>query len=181
NLEVLQIRGRFTEYPLEYESFGHENLKTLIIETADLSDYNLDEICSSDLPSLEYLEIWLGRQLEDEVDSLSSILNYDSFPNLKYLGLKSGEQSDRLAQAIVNSPILEHLYVLDLSMGTLTDTGVEALLNCPEIEQLDTLDISYNAVSEGAIGFLSELDINLIADNQAEDPYYSDRYSTLHE
>ena len=181
NLEVLQVRGCFCGYPLECEDSQHKNLKTLIIETADISDRNLSQICNLDLPALEYLEIWLGRQVRDEVKSLDRILNEDPFPWLKYLGLKSGEQSDRIAQAIVNSPVLKHLYVLDLSLGTLTDTGVEALLNCPEIEQLDTLDISYNAVSEGAIACLSALDINLIANNQANDPYYGHRYSTLHE
>ena len=181
NLEVLQVCGKFSEYPLECEDLKHDRLKTLIIETADISDRNLSQICNLDLPALEYLEIWLGRWVRDEVKSLYRILNSNPFPYLKYLGLKSGEKSDRVAQAIVNSPVLKHLYVLDLSMGSLTDTGVEALLNCPEIEQLDTLDISYNAVSEGAIAYLSELNINLIADNQADDPYYGHRYSTLHE
>ncbi|EAZ90317.1 hypothetical protein [Crocosphaera chwakensis] len=182
NLEVLQVCGKFSDYPFECEGLKHDCLKTLIIETADLSDYNLEEICCLDLPELEYLEIWLGRRMRrNEVDSLSSILNYNSFPNLKYLGLKSGEDSDLVAQAIIDSPILKHLSVLDLSMGTLTDAGVEPLLNCPEIEQLDTLDISNNAVSEEAIGFLSEIIYNLIADNQANTPYDSYRYSTLHE
>ena len=180
NLEVLQVCGHFGNYPLECEDLKHENLKTLIIETADISDSNLSQICNLNLPALEYLEIWLGRW-RNKVSSLDSILVDDSFPQLKYLGLKSGEESDRIAQAIVNSTVLKHLYVLDLSMGSLTDNGVEALLNCPEIEQLDTLDISYNAVSEGAIACLSALDINLIANNQANDPYYGHRYSTLHE
>lgn len=180
NLEVLQVCGNFGNYPLECDDLQHDRLKTLIIETADISERNLSQICNLDLPALEYLEIWLGRW-RNEVSSLDSVLVYDSFPQLKYLGLKSGEQSDRVAQAIVNSPVLKHLYVLDLSLGSLTDNGVEALLNCPEIEQLDTLDISYNAVSEGAIAYLSELNINLIADNQADDPYYGHRYLTLHE
>ena len=180
-LEVLQVCGKFSEYPLECEDLKHDRFKTLIIETADIYEHNLTQICNLDLPSLEYLELWLGRWARNEVKSLDRILNSDPFPWLKYLGLKSGEQNDRIAQAIVNSPILEHLYILDLSMGSLTDNGVEALLNCPEIEQLDTLDISYNAVSESAIACLSALDINLIANNQANDPYYGHRYSTLHE
>lgn len=179
NLEVLQVRGRFSEYSLECGGLRHKNLKTLIIETADLNNYNLTEIGIIDLPKLEYLEIWLGRQAG--VENLGFILTHDSFPNLKYLGLKSGEQTDKIAQAIINAPVLKHLSVLDLSMGTLTDNGVEALLNCPEIEQLHTLDISYNAVSEGAIAYLSELSCNLIADNQAGDPYYGHRYSALYE
>ena len=182
NLEVLQVRGRFSENPLESEDLKHENLKTLIIETVDLSDYNLAEICSLNLPELEYLEIWLGRQIEDAIISLHYILDYDSFPKLKYLGLKSSNHSDRIVEALVDSPILEHLYVLDLSMGTLTDNGVEPLITCAEnIEQLHTLDISENAVSEGAIAYLSELYYNLIADNQADYPYYCHRYYTLYE
>lgn len=179
NLEVLQVRGDFNEYPRNCENLNHENLKTLIIETSDLHEYNLNRIGNSNLPKLEYLEIWIGRRLEDEVNSLSSILNYDSFPNLKYLGLKGSLQSDRIAQAIVNSPILKHLSVLDLSMGLLTDTGAEALLNCSAIEKFHTLDISYNTVSESAISRLSELSCNLIADNQRahlNNDYYEPRW-----
>ena len=158
NLQVLQICDRFCNYKLECESLRHQHLKTLIGETADLDNQNIAQICAHELPALEYLELWLGRQLsvQPTIDTLLPILFGESFPKLSYLGLCSSECSDLIAEALVQSPILERLTELDLSMGNLSDSGAEALLN-PAINKLHTLNIANNCVSEGMIQKLLQL------------------------
>ncbi|WP_198139190.1 HEAT repeat domain-containing protein [Crocosphaera chwakensis] len=170
-LEVLQVSGSFFVYPLECEGFRHENLKTLIIETVDLSNYNLTQICNLDLPMLEYLEIWLGIKIYSIDNELDSLFLGKSFPNLKYLGLKSAGPADIIAEKIINSSLLDRLLILDLSMGCLTDEGANLLRNFPKIEKLHTLDISEN------YGYSYE---------DGGQKYYccdkgSDRYSALYE
>ncbi len=186
NLQVLQIRGCFCNYKLECESLRHKHLKTLIVETADLYNQNLAQICALELPALEYLELWLGRQLsvQPTIDTLLPIFFGESFPKLSYLGLCSSEFSDQIAQALVQSPILERLTALDLSMGNLSNSGAEALLNCPAIDKLLTLDITKNCVSEGMIQRLLQLNCQVIADDQevvCERDCGASRYSALHE
>jgi hypothetical protein len=181
NLEVLQIRGYFVEYMLECDCLKHKHLKTLVIETADLSRKNLDQICTLELPALEYLELWLGRQLRESIiDNLSPILFGESFPNLRYLGLRSSECTNQLAQAIVQSPIINRLTILDLSMGTLTDEGAKILLNCPAINQLLTLNVSNNYLSTAMIEQLSQLNCQVIANPQDREDS-GNRYYALHE
>lgn len=187
NLQVLQIRGCFCEYELECKSLRHEHLKTLIVETADLDARNLAQICALELPALEYLELWLGRRLWDAkstIDTLMPILFGESLPNLSYLGLRSSENADLIAEALVQSPILESLTALDLSMGNLSNSGAATLLNCPAIDKLYTLNIANNLVSEGMVQRLLQLNCQVIADNQEEDcegGYGYSRYSALHE
>ena len=185
NLEVLQVRGFCGDTKLT--SLQHDKLKTLIVETADISDQNIAHICASDLPALEYFELWMGRDYNQPpdaiLDSLKPIIFDDSFPNLTYLGLRSSEYSDLLAEALVQSPVIEHLAVLDLSMGNLTDEGAEALLNCSAINQLHTLNITNNCVSSETIKQLYELGCWVIADSQ-EDFYErggASRYYALYE
>lgn len=182
NLQVLQIRGRFCNYKLECESLRHEHLKTLIVETAVLDDRNLAQICALELPALEYLELWLGVQTS--IDTLLPILFGESLPKLSYLGLRSSGCSDLIAQALVQSPILERLTALDLSMGNLSDSGAEALLNCPTINKLHTLNIANNCVSEGMVQRLLQLSCQVIADDQEEEAERgcgASRYFALHE
>ncbi|MEH2264459.1 HEAT repeat domain-containing protein [Nostoc sp.] len=187
NLELLKIRGQFYEYLLECETLIHENLKTLIIETADIDERNFSQICALQLPNLECLELWLGRQLDHStfiMDRLTPILFGESFPNLAYLGLRSSEFSDLLAENIVQSPIIERLLVLDLSMGNLSNYGAEALLNCPAINQLHTLNISNNCLSESMVQRLLQLNCQVIADEQEDEIERGcggSRYSALHE
>lgn len=185
-LQVLQICGCFYVYELECKSLRHEHLKTLIVETADLDDRNLAQICALELPNLEYLELWLGRQLaaQSTIDTLMPILFGDSFPKLSYLGLRSSEDADLIAEALVQSPILERLTALELSMGNLSDSGAATLLNCPAIDKLYTLNIANNLISEGMVQRLLQLNCQVIADNQEEDcegGYGYSRYSALHE
>lgn len=198
NLEVLQVRGCTIgdDYGLEFSPLRHERLKTLIVETGyELSRLIIDQICALELPALEYLELWLGSDeyyyysgdYSEEgcsieysaLKNLMPIISGEAFPELKYLGLCSSEYSDAIAEAIVDSPLINRLAVLDLSMGTLTDEGAKALLNCPAINRLHTLNVAGNILSTTMIQRLSQLNCQVIAQPQQESG--ENRYYSLHE
>lgn len=100
-LEVLHIYGSFgddraTEGCADLQ---HEHLKSLIIETADMTPTNLERLCSMHLPELEYLEIWFGRKSYyrwDLVALLQPILTAQPYPKLRYLGLCNSEDIEPL-------------------------------------------------------------------------------------
>ncbi len=195
NLEVLHLRGCCTE--LHSGALGHNNLKTLIIETRDISNISIQIMCSLNLPALEYFELWIGRCFENSCDnvikSLKPILFGESFPNLNYLGIRSCEYADAITEAIMESsfmaesPIVDNLLVLDLTMGNLTDEGLENLIGVPAISNLHTLDVSNNCISEEfleQVEQFSPLDCWLIADYQeeiADRGVGISRYCALHE
>jgi hypothetical protein len=166
NLEVLKVRGGTN---LAFSPVRHNKLEALCIETGGLSRETVAQICALGLPSLEYLELWLGSRAYDgdsTIDDVMPIISGESFPKLKYLGLRNSEYSDDIALALVRSPLLERLIELDLSMGTLGDEGAEALLNCPAINRLDTLNVAQNYLSRNTIEPLSQLSCQVIADKQ---------------
>ena len=77
NLEVLKVRGdggKIIIYSgregLIFEPQRHDKLKALIIESGGLRREAVNQICKLELPALEYLELWLGR---DEYGGTSSI------------------------------------------------------------------------------------------------------------
>lgn len=182
HLEVLQVYGYFGEYILECAGLQHDKLKTLIIETADLNLQNIEQLCAMELPSLEYFELWLGRwhRGADEINkAIMPVLSGYAYPNLKYLGLCSCEDTDGLVKEVLESPILEQLAVLDLKMGTMTSAGVQMLLNHLNLQNLKLLNVSGNYLSEEAIAQLQQLLCQIeVADQDGE---YGSRYSALHE
>lgn len=149
-----------------------ENLKTLIIETGDFTG----ELWLNDLEakSLEYLELWNHRITSDNFFQKIA----QKFPKLEYLGLRSCENTHRLAEIIVNSPLIEQLQVLDLSYGTLTKEGVSILKQSPAIKRLHTLNISMNYIALNKVKGLSRLSHRVIVKPQAD---YGYRYYALHE
>jgi hypothetical protein len=182
-LEVLQIFGAFGKYHnyiLDCEGLSHASLKTLIIETADMSWENADRLCSMDLPALEYFELWFGRYY-CKFEPLDPILQGEVYPNLKYLGLCSSERVEELAYRIVLSPLMQQLAVLDFKKGTLNDSGLEPLLDRSLTSNLKILNISGNNLSEDGLRKLAEQPYHVIAADQqipTEDYYYSgDDYS----
>ena len=195
NLELLHLRGCCTD--LCSGVLKHNNLKTLVIETRDISDMSIQVLCSLNLPALEYFELWIGRCFENSCDnvikSLKPILFGESFPNLNYLGIRSCEYADAITEAIMESsfmpesPIVDNLLVLDLTMGNLTDEGLEHLIGIPSISNLHTLDVSNNCISEEfleQVEQFSPLDCWLIADYQeeiADRGVGASRYCALHE
>ncbi|OCQ95426.1 hypothetical protein BCD64_25725 [Nostoc sp. MBR 210] len=190
HLEVLKIRGDGGyNYGYEPVTVGlafnpplrHEKLKALIIESGGLRHQVINQICELELPALEYLELWLGRDEYGGTSSIDDLMPIIAgvFPKLKYLGLRNSEYSDDIAFAIVDSPIIENLIELDFSMGTLGDEGAEALLNCPAIQQLDTLNVSDNCLTDNMLARLKQLDIEVISDSPQK--HTEDRYCTVAE
>lgn len=185
NLEVLQVRGTNRLYMgdigLEFTpAFRHEKLKALIVESGEISQLLINQICKLELPALEYLELWLGSDSYGGDSSINDLIPIISgiFPKLKYLGLRKSVYSDDIAFRIVNSPIVENLVELDFSMGNLGDDGAEALFKCPAINQLDTLNLSENCLTDQMLERLNKLDIEVISGGQK---YYEDRYDAIAE
>ncbi|MUG97545.1 hypothetical protein F7734_36565 [Scytonema sp. UIC 10036] len=182
--EILQIRNPDGSPVVSKKT--HKELKTLIIEGADLTDEHIAEICQIEYPSLEYLELWLGRRdTEKIVKSLAPLLSGKSCPNLVYLGLIGSENTNAIARSISRSEIIKRLKVLDLGKGKLTFAGVTDLLKCPTIQNLHTLNVSENCLPPIALDQLFNLNCQLIADSQFHDSYRfyddSDRYYTAWE
>lgn len=172
NLEVLQVRGG---QGLAFSPWWHDKLKALTIETGGLSRQTIAQICVLELPALEYLELWLGRDEyggDSTIDDVMPIIS-GKFPKLRYLGLRNSEYSDEIALAVVQSPLIDHLIELDLSMGTLGDEGAEALLNCPAINRLDTLNVADNFL-RGIVPRLSQLNCQVIVNKQRRESYRYD-------
>jgi hypothetical protein len=175
-LEILHIRGdgrhswRANNSGLSFSPLRHDNLMALRVESGGLSQQAISEICALELPSLEYLELWMGR---DEyggtsfIEDLIPIISGEAFPRLKYLGLRNCEYSDEIAVSIADSPLLDSLIELDLSLGTLSNQGVESLINSNKLNHLHTLNFSRCYVVVPFIEEeLSELQCNIISDEQ---------------
>lgn len=185
NLEVLQVRGGDG---LAFSPVRHDNLEALIVETGGLSRETIAQICSLDLPALNHLELWLGSDNyggDSSIADLKPILDDLVFPHLDYLGLRNSEYSNEIAEAVVNSLLIDRVKVLDLSMGTLTEKGALALLDCPAVHQLDILNVSRNYLSEYAIIELSsQLDEQVMVGHPADgywDGDEGDRYCAVAE
>jgi hypothetical protein len=184
-LEILKFRCDNCYKPYDdllkitLDPVKHENLKALIIESNSIGNEFIYNFYQLELPTLEYLELWLGLDIYDRYPLDDLIINFSTiFPKLKYLGLHKHHESDNLAFAIANSPIVENLVELDLSVGAMHDIDVEALFNCPAIRQLDTLDISHNYINYEMIEKMNKIDINLICKSNRT---YDFRYYPLNE
>jgi hypothetical protein len=184
NLEILHVRGdgrrSWDRNPsgLSFSQLQHENLMALRIESGGLSQQAISDLCSLELPSLEYLELWLGRDEyggNSSIEDLSPIISGEAFPKLKYLGLRNCEYGDDIAFALADSPLMDSLIELDLSMGTLTVVGMSKLINSSKLNTLDTLNISQCQVAIPFVENFSDIQCNVISEaqriSQDRDPY----------
>lgn len=192
NLELLHIRGRMIEgdilkstsqllqirnpndnssIPIN-QSLKNEFLKTLIIDADGISDKNLAKLCHLELPSLEYLEIWLHRSALQEINlgSIAPVLSGKSCPNLLYLAVRTTKNTSELAKAIVNSTIIENLKVLELTDGNMSAGGAAYLLKSSAVNRLHTLNVSGNPLNTNTIEQLKKLNCQVINQNHR---YYS--------
>lgn len=180
-MNIVAVKNGVFNPPLK-----HDNLKALTIESGGLSREIITQFCQLELPALEYLELWTGKDEYGGTSSIQDLMPIISgkFPKLKYLGLRNSEYADEIAFALVDSPITKNLIELDLSMGILIDRGAEALLNCSAIHQLDTLDIRDNYLTDEIVQRFNQLDIEVLNDNQDyvdEDDEDDQRYCTVGE
>jgi hypothetical protein len=167
NLEVLQLFGYFVNddyrsYSLDCAGLHYTKLESLIIETADISQNNIEQLCTMDLPNLEYFQLWFGRQYQYDsaVQPLRPIFEGSIYPGLKYLGLCSSEESSTLTQEMLGTPLLRRLAVLDLRMGF--GANREELLNASQNKNLvillDSSDYSVWVDEDGCTRYHSEGD-----------------------
>ncbi|MEH1933794.1 MAG: hypothetical protein V7L14_08700 [Nostoc sp.] len=172
-LKIVQVRNNKNNSNIPIKPLKHESLKTLIVDADGISDSNLAKVCNLNLPSLEYFELWLNRSdlSKINIDSLAPVLSGESFPNLVYLAVRKCGNMSEVAQAILNSPIMENLKILELTDGNISNGS--ALLKSPAINHLHTLDVSGNRLHTNIIERLSELKCRVIADSQFSDRYYS--------
>lgn len=165
-LEHFHVRGG---NGLRLGTFRHERLKSLVVESGGLDASVVRDITSSELPSLEHLELWLGDDnygATAEIVDLAPLFTGKLFPKLSYLGLRDSELSDAIAAAVAHSPVLERLRVLDLSLGTLSDDGAAAFLSSPAAARLELLDIHHHYCSDEMVGKLKAAGIKLDAGEQ---------------
>lgn len=153
-LQTLYIRGGSRNYHrylegLRFSLYHHVSLKVLRIESGGINRETIEDLNEIDLPNLEYLELWLGKNEyggTSTIENLIPIISGSKFPNLKYLGLKNCEYTDDIAFELAKSPLVESLIELDLSMGTLGLDGLIALVNSPAINRLKKLNVSQNFI-----------------------------------
>lgn len=147
-LEELGIRGGTK---LRFPAVRHAHLRTLSFESGGLPGEVVRGVAASELPALEYLEMWLGVQEyggDATVADLAPILAGGRFPALHHLGLCNSEIEDEIAAAVASAPVVAQLKSLDLSLGVLTDVGAEALLAGQPLTHLTWLDLDHNVFSE---------------------------------
>lgn len=189
NLELLHIRGGSGRYSrdrgrLHFTKVKHDKLKALRIESGGLNHETLVNLNQLDLPALEYLELWLGREEyggNSKIDDLIAIISGDKFPKLKYLGLRNCEYTNDIASELVKSSFTKKLTEVDLSMGTLENEEFIKLINCPTIDELDILNVSGNHIDinqkyryDVFPSFKVECQIDI--SNQKLVEYYDDRF-----
>ncbi|MEV0263426.1 STM4015 family protein [Streptomyces sp. NPDC050617] len=136
---------------LRFPAVRHEHLRTLSFETGGLPADVVRGVGASDLPALEYLEMWLGVDEyggDYRVEDLAPLLAGDRLPNLRHLGLQNSDLQDAIAAAVAAAPVVARLESLDLSMGVLTDEGALALLEGQSLAHLKWLDLHHNYIGE---------------------------------
>jgi len=148
NLESFGVRG--SQY-LVLGKIELPKLKRLIVETTALQKETIQDICNSDLPNLEHLDIWLSNRYGSgniiEPEDMMPILN-NKFPSLKYLGLKNYDRQDDLVKILSGAKVLKNLEVLDISMSILTDEGAQALYHNNDLLKLKHINCRYHYISE---------------------------------
>ncbi|MFC4471080.1 STM4015 family protein [Streptomyces xiangluensis] len=147
-LEEFGIRGGTG---LRFPAVRHKHLRTLCFEAGGLPGEVVRGVAASELPALEYLEMWLGVEEyggDTTVADLAPLLAGGRFPALRHLGLRNSEIQDEIAAAVAGAPVVAQLKSLDLSLGVLTDEGVTALLGGQPLTHLTWLDLHHNFVTE---------------------------------
>ncbi|WP_320068534.1 STM4015 family protein [Micromonospora sp. RTGN7] len=149
SLEVLRVRGA---NELRLDPVRHAGLRELVFQTGGLPGSMVRAVGDCDLPALERLELWLGRQDyggDTGVDDLAGVLAGTRLPALRHLAVCNAEFANHIAAAVAAAPVVPRLEVLDLSKGILTDSGAAALLAGQSLTHLRRLDLHHHFLTEG--------------------------------
>ncbi|BDD04340.1 STM4015 family protein [Aureibacter tunicatorum] len=170
NLKLLKLRGG---NELELGTVKHESLEALIIHTGGVGKSVLHSMAGAELPSLKYLEIWLGTDeygFDGSVEDVKPLMKADLFPNLTFLGLQNSCIADDIAIAFAEQTLQETLKHVDFSMGVMTDKGMEVLMSSGVLNSLETLNVESNYLSEKILTEANNsLSLSLISGSQKED------------
>lgn len=150
---------------------SHPALQSLVLEAGGLRPQVIREVAQASLPELRHLELWMGSEWYGGTATLDDLRPYlagDLFPRLKSLALRNFKYADELAQAIVQSPVLDRIETLDLSLGTLGDEGAQALLDSPRIKRLKKLDLHYHFMSIEMMDSLKKLPLEVDVSERQE-------------
>jgi len=128
-------------------------LRAVAIETGQLTEGDIRQICDAKWPKLESLEIWFGNRnygasgTEKDVQPLFD--KHAEVPHLRHLGLMNCPFVDLLIEPLAKSPLLAQLTSLDLSMGALSDAGVDVIVKYADaFRHLKPLNVDDNALTE---------------------------------
>jgi hypothetical protein len=179
-LEELHVRGgedQWNPHQGAVRPFKHEALRKLVFESGGLPPTTVRAVGESAIPELEHLEFYLGD--EDygggtTVEDLASwLVEGETFPKLRHLGLRDAPNADEIAAALAQSPVVARLATLDLSLGALGDEGAAALLAGQPLHHLSRLDLHYHFLSDEMTERLREalpgIDLDLSEQQQPED------------
>ncbi|MDT0397351.1 MULTISPECIES: STM4015 family protein [Streptomyces] len=147
-LRELGVRG---SNGLGFPVIRHEGLRTLRFETGGLPASVTRNVAASELPNLEYLELWLGDEwygCDTTLEDLQPFLTGERLPSLLHLGLQNSQFQDEIAAAVAQAPVVARLESLRLSMGVLGDEGAEALLGGQPLTHLRFLDLHHHYLSD---------------------------------
>lgn len=180
NLTYFRVRGG---NGLEFNTKGHANLQTLIVETGGLDRTTTEQIINMEMPNLENLELWFGSNyygFNGDVELIKPLIigkpypdNSYPFPKLKRLALRNCEIADELAEAFMDARALDQLKELDFSMGTMTARGVEALVNNERIANLESLNLDSNCIdSDELLERLKAVGPSVVVGSQKRDEGY---------
>lgn len=159
---------------LKFPATSHNALRRLTIESGGLPAEVVRGVLSSDLPALEFLELWLGDENyggDVSVENLSLALEEAKLPSLRHLGLRNSEIQDEIVKAVLDSRVLRQLRTLDVSMGILTEDGATALLATRTFSHLEFLDLRHHFLSDAVVAdvtrYCAELGVRVDLSEQA--------------
>ncbi len=167
-LEYFRARGAgdFFNEPIK-----SKHLKKLALETGGMNRKTIENLHRSDLPNLEYLELWIGDENygNTRLKDIAPLFDTGTFPKLRYLGLRNCEFADDIAVAISNAPIIDQLDELDLSLGALGDKGAKALAASPSIAKLKRLNVDHHYMTDKGLKLLKAAIPHVSAEDQQEE------------
>lgn len=142
HLEQLTLRGG----SLSLEGARFDSLTTLELE-CDVMDRTLQEMAQLSWPALQSLTLHHARR-PAKPTATAALLERLAGTEVKRLGLVACEDSGKLLDALLESPLLAQLEALDLSGGTLTDDGAARLVGSRA--RLRWLGVDNNHLTEAA-------------------------------
>jgi hypothetical protein len=174
-LRVLGVRG---SQGLTVEPFTHDRLEELTFQTGGLPPAVVRAVGECKLPALTGLDLYLGTGTYGggaTGDDLAGVLSGVGFPALRHLGLRNVEDTDTIAEAVAEAPVVAQLESLDLSLGMLGDEGAEVLLAGQPLSHLKRLDLHHHFLSQTMIerlhAALPGVDVNVDEQLRPRDPW----------